>query len=237
MSEVAEFYDQYTTRQKDSGVNRRHLSIDRWLDEFGLRHTDNVLEIGCGIGTMTSLLAKRVYDGHILANDISEKSVEIAKQELQAHNNLEFVVGDIVELEISQSFDVILLPDVLEHIPIDQHPRLFKKLSELLKPEGMIVIHIPDPYYLAWRHSEPSQQKGLQIIDQSIYTNKLVEAIYPSGLHVEHLQSYSLHVENNDYQIIKLKKTFQREYPLLKRRSSLFKRAVLKLKRMLNGVA
>ena len=232
MSEVAEFYDQYTDRQKDSGINRRHKSIDDWLTKFGMTESDSVLEIGCGIGTMTQLLASRLSKGSILANDISQKSVEMAQRELSHFDNLQFVVGDIVKLELKDKFDLILLPDVLEHIPIADHPKLFLKLSELLKDEGMIVIHIPDPYFLAWRHTDANQRKGLQIIDQSIYTNELVNSIYPAGLHIEHLQSYSVHVENNDYQIIKLKKTHQRKYPRLKRKTSLMGRVAYKLKRI-----
>lgn len=53
-----EFYNNYSQRQLAVGVNKRHYSIIKFLNEFGLQKNNSVLEIGCGIGTLTSLLLK-----------------------------------------------------------------------------------------------------------------------------------------------------------------------------------
>ncbi|MCO4806522.1 MAG: class I SAM-dependent methyltransferase [Flavobacteriales bacterium] len=234
MSKVAEFYDGYSDRQQSAGINRRHWSIDQWLVRFGLQDDQNVLEIGCGVGTMTKLLCDRVVNGRILANDISAKSVELARAELSNYKNVEFIVGDMVRLDIDEKFDVILLPDVLEHIPISDHPALFKKLASLLSPTGMIVIHIPDPNYLAWRYTQENDKDKMQIIDQSIYTDQLTADLYPTGLYITHLETYNLHVENGDYQIIQVRKSKPTEYPALQRETPFSTRVVNKIKRTIS---
>ena len=98
-------------------MNERHRRIMDWLTKAGLGATSRVLEIGCGVGTQTELIAGVVTGGHVMANDISPKSVESARQRTAHLRNVDFLVGDIVELRVDGSFDFIVLPDVLEHIP------------------------------------------------------------------------------------------------------------------------
>lgn len=217
MSKVAEYYDDYTQRQAKIGINDRHRSIQRWLEKFGLRRTDSVLEIGCGIGTQTKLLAQYLSpSAKIVANDISPKSVEIGKKTLAAHRNIEWIAADIITHPLDGQFDVVLLPDVIEHIPIEQHSALFQKISQVLKPTGFVLIHIPNPNFLQWcRETRP---ETLQVIDQPIFTNLLTQNVYPHGLFIHFLETYTIFKENNDYQVVVLKKVrrdltyFEREY-------------------------
>lgn len=227
MGNVSEFYDQFSEQQVKTGINRRHRSIDRWLCRFGIHPGDRVLEIGCGVGTQTELLCRHITEGQVVAMDISAKSVELAKKRLAGTPHCRFFTGDILTLDLQGPFDIILLPDVLEHIPLDQHPALFKKLSTLLAADGYILIHIPDPYYL--QSLIDQGWKGLQIIDQPIYTDRLAGAVYPAGLYIEHLESYDLHVENHDYQVIKLRKTREKNYPAKVHYQSVMSRVLKKL--------
>ena len=74
-----EFYDDYVERQLRVGVNERHRSILRYLLRFGLQPHHRVLEIGCGVGTLTGLLADELRDGgRLLGVDLSPRSIEAA---------------------------------------------------------------------------------------------------------------------------------------------------------------
>ena len=107
-------------------------------------------------------------------------------------------------------YDFIVLPDVLEHIPIEKHPVLFKSLSASLNDDGSIVIHLPNPYYLAYlREHDP---ESLQIIDQPLYTNLLTDNIYGNGLFIHCLNSYSIWTIESDYQVIVLRKKPPADY-------------------------
>lgn len=201
----ADYYDKYTERQERIGVNKRHISILEKTRSNGLTPSAEVLEIGCGIGTFSGLLGKFLKDGKAFCMDISPKSIEIAQNEYRNLKSLKFVEGNAVNYDFGNlRFDTIILPDVIEHIPLENHSQLFANLSSILKPDGFIFINIPNPYYLQWCHE--NRPKLLQIIDQPIYTAEFVQNTAPHGLYISDLRTYSLWVEDGDYQCIVLKK-------------------------------
>lgn len=198
--QISEFYDGYAAQQNKIGVNIRHRTIIKNLVKAGLDNSSNVLEIGCGIGTLTSLLVKK--SGQLLAVDISPSSIEMAKKNLGQYHNISFLVSDMSDFLATQKFDFIVLPDVLEHIPVEQHENLFHQISKNLKPNGRVCINIPDPYALEWiRNNKPEL---LQIIDQSLYTDILTPAIYKNNLVIDKLVRYQLQATLPDYQWIEL---------------------------------
>lgn len=208
--EVIQFYDKYSSRQQRIGVNKRHDSIFNLLKEKGLSPNHSVLELGCGIGTFTSLIIPYLKHGEILALDISDKSIDIAKQTYSSPNT-EFIATDATTYDFQgKTFDVIVLPDVLEHIPIDLHDALFKKLESVLSQNGFIFIHIPNPYFLEW--CETHRPQDLQVIDQPIKTDVLVENTYKNNLFIEELKSYSIWVRDKDYQYIVLRKNNYQDF-------------------------
>jgi trans-aconitate 2-methyltransferase len=213
--EIEAYYDEYVERQLRVGVNKRHHSILEKLKKSGLQSTDHVLEIGCGIGTFTSLLIREVSSGQVVSMDISGASIRYAND----HNtraNLKFIHADAANHDFgAQLFDVIVLPDVLEHIPIELHHQLFEKLAKVLKPSGFIFIHIPNPFYLDWCHI--NQPDILQIIDQPIHTEILLKSLVDIDLYIHELKTYSIWWEDCDYQYIVLRKksvlSFSKQIP------------------------
>src|SRR5688572_25893429 len=116
--EVSTFYDNRVADQVRIGINLRHRTIFRLLKKNGLNRYQRVLEIGCGVGPVTSLILKLVRDGFVHAVDISPKSIEQAKVNLSSRTNLSLSVSDMSDFSAPEKFHVIVLPDVLEHIPI-----------------------------------------------------------------------------------------------------------------------
>jgi trans-aconitate 2-methyltransferase len=201
---VRDFYDNYTEHQVDVGVNDRHRAIHDWLKRFGLRRGLAVLEIGCGIGTETELIAESIgSSGSLLAVDLSPASVEVARKRLSDRRNVEFVAADVIELTLDRRFDVIVLPDVIEHIPLAEHSRLFANVRRWLNDSGWVLIHMPNPLYLEWcRLHRPEL---LQVVDQPIFTEVLLANAVPHGLYLHYLETYSIWIEENDYQVAVLK--------------------------------
>lgn len=204
-NEVELFYDDFSVKQVDAGISKRNIKIQYWAEKFGLKPTDKVLEIGCGIGTQTELLAQYLLHGKVTAIDISPKSIAFAKQRLQAHKNVELLTGDITQMNVDAlgKFNVIVLPDVIEHIPLELHVILFKKLRGLIQKDGFVLINIPNPNYLQWCHQ--NHKEALQIIDQPVYTHLLCAAIYPNDFYIHYLNTYEIWRLNGDYQVIVLK--------------------------------
>jgi cyclopropane fatty-acyl-phospholipid synthase-like methyltransferase len=197
---IAEFYDSYAQKQKRTGINIRHRMIIKRLKAAGLTPQATVLEIGCGIGTLTSLLVRNCK--HLTAADISPESITQAQAALGKHSNIAFVVTDMSDFPEDKKFDFIVLPDVLEHIPLEQHPLLFSKMKKLLDENGKICIHVPDPYALEYIRQHTPEL--LQIIDQSIYSDILIKNIYDNHLTLHRLERYTLQKELPDYQWIEI---------------------------------
>lgn len=195
------YYNEFSQRQEKIGVNERHHSILKKCVDRGITPNSKVLEIGCGIGTFTSLLLGIVDGKNITPIDISDKNIEIAKK---TYKNIPFITGDAVIYDFGEEkFDYIILPDVLEHIPFEEHHKLFKKISELLKDNGQIIIHIPNPY-----HSDYWRDLGrpMQYIDLSVHLPVIIENLRQTDLFISFLETYSVWLKEGEYQFIILEK-------------------------------
>lgn len=196
---VVNFYDQFAEKQQKTGINSRHLSILDKVKTAGLKGNHRILEVGCGIGTVSHLLATQVTEGAVLAVDISPESIEKAKVLWKAQANLKFEVSDMSDFDKGgEKFDFFVFPDVLEHIPVEQHDRLFQNISAHSHADSVILIHIPAPRYLQWMiENEPEK---LQVIDQPLDTGRLVSTLGSHGFYLEKMETYPLFFAEKDYQ-------------------------------------
>lgn len=195
-SNVSEFYDDFVKTQKKIGISVRHRIIHNKLKSIGLSKSSNVLEIGCGIGTVSKLIIDSIPDGKFIGCDISPDSIKFAKQ-FNSKKNAEFIVTDMSDFTSHIKFDFIVFPDVLEHIPVDQHFNLFKNVATVSKPNTKVLINIPEPNSLNWiRENKP---EVLQIIDQSLSMQDLLNNTYPHGFQVQSIIPYSIHTNVANY--------------------------------------
>lgn len=96
----------------------------------------SVLDIGCGTGEFSRLLAKRA--DKVYAIDLSPKTIEIAKDRSQQHANIDFQVGDILQWKFPiEQFDAIVSIATIHHLPVET---LLSDLKSALKPGGKLVI-------------------------------------------------------------------------------------------------
>ena len=59
-----------------------------------------------------------------------------------------------------------------------------------------------------------NKKELLQIIDQPIYTSELVKSVYPNGLYIDELRTYSIWVKDCDYQYIVLRKNGWQDFSI-----------------------
>jgi trans-aconitate 2-methyltransferase len=196
--EISDFYDGFIENQKKISYNERHFFLYNKLKKLGLEGKSNVLEIGCGIGVMSSLIAKTVKYGKIFSLDISPKSIEIAKK--LNIKNAEFIISDAAEFNYKKiHFDFITLFDVLEHIPIAQHEQVFQNIASHMTEKTILFINIPNPPHL--EYIIKNYPERLQIIDQPLPANIILNNAYSNSLELFSFQTYSLWVQN-DYQMM-----------------------------------
>ncbi|WP_209330213.1 class I SAM-dependent methyltransferase [Lunatimonas salinarum] len=206
MSEdVAKFYDEFADLQLKIGVNSRHVSILKKVMDAGLKPWHHVLEVGCGIGTVSHLLAKKVPKGNVLAVDISPESIRQATHLWAKYPNLRFETSDMKDFDKKeQTFDAVVFPDVLEHIPVEDHFALFETIKRHSHPDTIVFIHIPAPRFLEWMIENEAEK--LQVIDQPLDTATLVENLSANGFYLDKMETYSVFYNEKDYQYFVFKK-------------------------------
>jgi demethylmenaquinone methyltransferase/2-methoxy-6-polyprenyl-1,4-benzoquinol methylase len=99
-----------------------------------------VLEIACGTGNWTEVLAKRAAS--VVAVDISPAVLKIAKRKLSGCDNVIFIQGDAYNLDcIGDSFDILFSADWWSHIPKEFLPTyLDSSMKKLLPGSSAITI-------------------------------------------------------------------------------------------------
>lgn len=99
-----------------------------------------ILEVGCGVGAQTQIIAPQNPSCHFTGVDISEKSLNAAKNLLakKGIENIELLKADFHYLPFSdKSFDHVFLCFVLEHV--ESPHLLLEELKRVLKPGGSIT--------------------------------------------------------------------------------------------------
>lgn len=191
---VSDFYNNFSEFQKTIAYNERHFLMLDNLIGLGLASDSNVLELGCGIGIVSSLILRVVKTGRLTAIDISPRSIEIAR-ERNRDKNASFIVGDIVEYEPAvAAYDFVTLFDVLEHVPVDSHANLFARVSSCMRQNAKLVVNIPNPEYLRYIHA--THPERLQIIDQPLSIGALVSDTERHGFALRSLRTYDLWCRN-----------------------------------------
>jgi len=105
--------------------------------------TESILVVGCGSGEGAHFVATRVAPrARILAIDISGANIELART-LFAHPRIQYRKSDVLTDNIDGQWELILLPDVYEHIPREARRTLHAAFARLLTADGRILLTIP----------------------------------------------------------------------------------------------
>ncbi len=100
-----------------------------------------LLDLGCGDGALTYLLAKA--GAQVTGVDNEAEGLEFAKQHFSRHNARgNFVLADVRSTGLpDSSFDIVVSSDVIEHV---EHPEeLIAEAARVLKPGGVFILTTP----------------------------------------------------------------------------------------------
>ncbi|OHD39969.1 MAG: methyltransferase type 11 [Spirochaetes bacterium GWF1_31_7] len=121
-----EKYRKASAHQKEWGT--------KIISEFKLNGKESILDLGCGDGTLTSLLSELVPDGNVLGIDASEGMIKTAK-ELE-NQKLTFKKMDIDVIDFNEEFDLIFSNATLHWVK--DHTKLLANCYKALKKNGAI---------------------------------------------------------------------------------------------------
>lgn len=97
----------------------------------------DIVDLGCGTGEPTRLLAERFPDARVLGVDSSAEM--LARADAAGLPNLRFEREDI--LELAGEYDLIFSNAALQWLP--DHPALLARLWERLRPGGVLAVQVP----------------------------------------------------------------------------------------------
>jgi SAM-dependent methyltransferase len=146
VSAISRYYrgDAYFARLLELSANGAGAARDRALLGVldGRRPSGKrVLDAGCGLGGFSALLRK---GNELVGADINEACLRYVTE--LGYRTAHFDLEDPWPLE-SNSFDLVLLGDVLEHLFATDH--VLKEARRVIHPGGRLVVAVPNAGY--WR--------------------------------------------------------------------------------------
>src|SRR3954468_7984575 len=136
-------------------------ALDAMLRGVGppaIEPTDTVLDLGCGLGRLTRVLAARAE--HVVALDVSAEMLARARELNAGLDNVEWVHGDgrtlpDVRIDVAVSFVV------LQHVP-DPSISLgyVRELGRVLSPRGWAVLHVSNDPRVHQQAPSPARRGG-----------------------------------------------------------------------------
>jgi SAM-dependent methyltransferase len=109
----------------------------------------DVLDVGCGPGTITIDFARRVADGTVVGVDSSSDVLEAARRAADEVSNVRFEAGDVYALEYPDDrFDIVHAHQLLQHLadPV----AALREMRRVCKAGGVIAVRDADYASFAW---------------------------------------------------------------------------------------
>ena len=125
----------------------------RAIERFAGSRTLYVLDAGCEEGQLANTLAKRNPTWRVRGVDVNEDALANARASADTAgiDNVEYAHVDLTRPFASEEYDAIAAVECLAEIPSDQDT--VESLARALKPNGLLVLHVPDA---SWRPVLPN---------------------------------------------------------------------------------
>jgi ubiquinone/menaquinone biosynthesis C-methylase UbiE len=123
-----------------------------------------LLDVGCGPGTITVDLARRVAPGQVIGLDRVEEPLESARTDAASAgvDNVTFQTGDAYALPFEDdSFDVVHAHQVLQHLtdPV----AALREMRRVTRPGGLVAVRDADYAAFTWWPALPGLDDWLEL--------------------------------------------------------------------------
>ncbi|HUE79936.1 MAG TPA: cyclopropane-fatty-acyl-phospholipid synthase family protein [Sphingomicrobium sp.] len=160
----AYFTDPANSLEQAQADKKAHIAA-----KLDLRPGQRVLDIGCGWGGM-ALYLHRVAKVDVLGITLSEEQLKVARKSAADEGVADRVRFELIDYrDVSGPFDRIVSVGMFEHVGLAHYDEFFARCRDLLKPDGVMLLHTigklgsasaaPDPFtdkYIFPGHHLPS---------------------------------------------------------------------------------
>ncbi len=143
--------------------------LERYLRYLPILESGDVLDAGCGEGSMVRLLAARSPSARVVGSDINSRFLAYAERRAATDGltNASFRQGDVQDLPFDDaSFDVVWSHFVLYFVP--DPGKAIAEFRRVLKPDGRLVIVLNYHTMLDNYPPDPSLQPRLDKVVNGI---------------------------------------------------------------------
>jgi ubiquinone/menaquinone biosynthesis C-methylase UbiE len=131
------FFDTCVFRGKGRALWQRTATLAR------LQPGDQVLDVGCGTGTLALEVQRCVGSaGRVVGIDPGNEQIARARAKAARRDvPIEFQIGVIEQLAFAdQTFDVVLSTLMMHHLPASLKARGLAEIARVLKPGGRLIV-------------------------------------------------------------------------------------------------
>jgi trans-aconitate 2-methyltransferase len=119
-------YEKASAHQKEWGA--------KLISELELKGNERVLDLGCGDGINTAIIAELLPNGEVVGIDASKGMINTAKP--KEKDNLSFILMDIDKMPFEDEFDVVYSNATLHWVK--DHHCLLKNVFKALRGSGIL---------------------------------------------------------------------------------------------------
>jgi ubiquinone/menaquinone biosynthesis C-methylase UbiE len=119
-------------------AERRIATIVQYISTI---NTKSIIEIGCGTGEYTRLLAKNFPQSQIYAFDISPNMIKTARKKCEMYSNASFFVASVYSLPYQYCFDLTCGFYIMHHLNLSQ---AFRSIDKTVSNNGYISFFEPN---------------------------------------------------------------------------------------------
>ncbi len=116
--------------------------LEKYLKRAQLKEGQDILELGCGWGSLTLFMASNLPGARITAisNSASQREYILAQAKSRGLTNLTIVTEDINHFKSEKQYDRIVSVEMFEHVR--NYQQLFKHIGQWLKEDGLLFLHV-----------------------------------------------------------------------------------------------
>lgn len=140
MGNWAPFYDLMI---KFMTLGRERQLREMTVDFVPLKAGDNVLDLGCGTGTLTLVAKERAgAAGEVCGIDATPEMIEIARRKAaRGAMDVRFEVGSIADIPFPDGkFDTVLCSFMMHHVPPEIKQKGISEIMRVLRKNGHLLI-------------------------------------------------------------------------------------------------
>lgn len=152
-------------------------TIEYLLGKIKVCPGTRIIDIGCGDGRFSRELSLYFPSSFVTGVDYSKNAIALAMAMNMDIHNLDFKVLNILEQNPSDVFDIAILMEVLEHIPLHDVDVFIKSTYSLLRPGGVLYLTVPhENKTLEYKHF---QHFSVDKITKYLMPHFVVEEVVP----------------------------------------------------------